>query len=72
MDKNSNAKSTSEKGSRCHQGNALRLDGADYDIKGLPLEEIVQDIANDVPADAMKKKWGLDERKINRSCFKSH
>ena len=72
MDKNSNAKSTSKKGSRCHQVNALRLDGVDYDIKGLPLEEIVQDIANDVPADTMKKKWGLDERKINRSCFKSH
>ncbi|KAE8151681.1 hypothetical protein BDV25DRAFT_138604 [Aspergillus avenaceus] len=48
---------------RCRQVDTMSLEGVDYDIRGLPLEELVQDIANDVPADEMKKKWGLEERK---------
>ena len=66
MDKNNNAKPTfPQKASKSHQVDALTPDEMDYDIKGLSLEELVQDIAKDVPADVVRKKWGLDERKMN-------
>lgn len=66
MNKNENAKPiTSQKTSKCHQVDTVTLDRVDYDIKGLSLEEIAQDIAKDVPVDVIGKQWGFNKRKIN-------
>lgn len=50
--------------SHSHNVNTVCLDGVDYDIKRLPLEEVVRDITKDVPTEVMIKKWGLEKHKL--------
>lgn len=53
-----------EQQSHSHKVDTLGLDGVDYDIKGLPLEEIARDVAQNTPTDVLIKKWGLEKRKL--------
>ncbi|KAE8151682.1 hypothetical protein BDV25DRAFT_138605 [Aspergillus avenaceus] len=45
------------------QVDTLTVGGYDYNISHLPLEELVKDIAADLPDQELLKKWSLDQDK---------